>query len=399
MLNNNFRFAAYTLPVQFRFSLRLAILSALVATAASAQTASFAERGEEARRAGRIAEALRLQREGAERGEPRAQWLLSKMFAFGVGTGKDQERAAFWRRKAAEMGEVEAQAALGIDFFELKGQQRDNAQASYWCRQAAEQGDADAQACLGKLYEEGRGVFRDPTRAAEWFRKSAEQRNASGAMGLAQLHASGSGVAKDLVEALKWAFAARDLGVPTPGMDAPGRRIFEAELRSPQVFIASIQRQIDQAQLERARQRAQEWLAAAPPPKPAPRVASAGDWARAKSFCGDTASLALPENEAGLKAMSGAEKIVYQEQAAAQQVTFLDNGRAVILQDRQPKFLCSYALTGQAGKLTCPLSSYEIAYVSGSEIRLKASGTTALQTVHGLAQRMRSDVGACKSLD
>lgn len=383
--------------------MRLAIALALVLAAGEAAQAQqsiglpLSEQGEIARRAGRLADAFRLQREGAERGEPRAQWLLSKMYALGVGTAKNQERAEFWKRKAAELGEAEAQASVGIDYFELKGAQRDNAQASYWCRQAAEQGDSDAQACMGRLYEEGRGVFRDSARAAEWFRKSAEQRNASGAIGLALLHYSGNGVPRDLVESLKWFYAARDLAAPTVmTMDANPRRIYDDEIRSPQVWIATVQRLVDQTQLDRARQRAQEWLGATPATR-SPSRAAAADWLKSRSFCGDSASLALPENEAGLRTLSGTEKLVYQDQALAQQFKFFENGRAVVMQDQQPKFLCTYVLNGQAARLTCPLSTYEIGYVSASEIRIRASGPSALQTAHGLVQRMRTDAGVCKS--
>ena len=134
----------------------LAAALAILPTAVIAQgPRSLSERADAAQQAGRLDEAFRLRREAAESGDPRAQWSVARMFAFGAGVPKNAQQAQFWKRKAAEQGEAAAQASIGIDFLEEKPEPRANAEAAYWCRQAAEQGNPDGQACMGRLYAEG----------------------------------------------------------------------------------------------------------------------------------------------------------------------------------------------------------------------------------------------------
>jgi hypothetical protein len=324
--------------------------------------------------------------------------MLSRMFAFGAGVPRNAERAQFWKRKAAEQGDAAAQASLGIDFLEIaKPVASDNTEASYWCRQSAEQGDSDGAACMGRLYDEGRGTFRDPARAAEWFRKSAEQRNPSGMVGLGILHYQGRGVAKDYVESLKWFLAVRDMAPVTAStVDVTAPRVYDNEIRAPQTWIAAVQRVVDQAQIDRARERAQAVLATAGVQRATSRGA-AGDWLKDRTFCGDSASLHVPENEASLRTLPSTEKIVFEQQALSQQVKFFDNNRAVVMQDQVPKYLCTYAVTGRSARLSCPLSTYELTLVSDTEIRMRTAGPTVLVQAHPLVQRMRSDVSACRS--
>ena len=113
---------------------------------------------------------------------------------------------------------------------------------------------------MGRLYAEGRGVYRDAGRAAEWFAKAAAQRSASGMIGLGILHFHGSGVVHDNVAALKWFLAAREAAASSP--DGLPVRVYDAEIRSPQVWIALAERPLDHAQAEKARQGARELLTA-----------------------------------------------------------------------------------------------------------------------------------------
>ena len=208
------------------------------------------------------------------------------------------------------------------------------------------------------------------------------------------LHFHGSGVAHDNVAALKWFLAAREAAASSP--DGLPVRVYDAEIRSPQVWIALAERPLDHAQAEKARQGARELLtAAAPPPRPAgPSIVV--DWLKERAFCGDKGSLNVPENESSLKSISGMEKIVWEQQVENQQVKFLDGGRAVLIHDGQPKFLCTYAIDGRTARLTCPLSAYDVTHVSETEIRMKIVGVTALEQTNRLVQRMRSDVSSCR---
>jgi hypothetical protein len=74
----------------------------------------------------------------AERGDPKAQFRLGCLYAFGQGVPKDY--------------------AFALRLYRL----------------AAEQGDADAQNNLGGMYAEGLGVPADPVQAYMWFELAAE---------------------------------------------------------------------------------------------------------------------------------------------------------------------------------------------------------------------------------
>ena len=72
--------------------------------------------------------ALREFRPLAERGDAAAQFELGRMYALGLGVGKDNKLSTDWYRKAAESGHVQAQFILGNTYFNGYGIPRDKKQ-------------------------------------------------------------------------------------------------------------------------------------------------------------------------------------------------------------------------------------------------------------------------------
>src|SRR5664279_695689 len=98
----------------------------------------------------------------AEKGDPRAQFDVGFMHAFGWGLPRNAAEAISWYRKAAEQGLAVAQHFLGLAYVNGEGVQPDNAQAVRWFARAAAQGFAQSQFMLGQMTLNGRGVPKDP---------------------------------------------------------------------------------------------------------------------------------------------------------------------------------------------------------------------------------------------
>ncbi len=77
----------------------------------------------------------------------------------------------------AKQGDPKAQFRLGCLYAFGQGVPEDYAFALRLYRLAAEQGDADAQNNLGGMYAEGMGVAPDPVQAYMWFELAAERGN------------------------------------------------------------------------------------------------------------------------------------------------------------------------------------------------------------------------------
>jgi uncharacterized protein len=75
----------------------------------------------------------------------------------------------------AGQGDPKAQFRLGCLYAFGQGVSKDYAFALRLYRLAAEQGDADAQNNLGGMYAEGMGVAPDPIQAYMWFELAAER--------------------------------------------------------------------------------------------------------------------------------------------------------------------------------------------------------------------------------
>ena len=161
---------------------------------------------------GDYATALKECRPLAEQGDARAQFLLGKMYANGLGVPQDDKEAVIWGILAAEKGHSGAQAFLGAMYANGRGVTQDDKEAAKWYRMAAEQGLDDAQYLLGAMYEEGGGVPQDDREAVKWFRLAAEQGHNSAQVSLGAMYANGRGVPQDDREAVKWYRVAAEQG-------------------------------------------------------------------------------------------------------------------------------------------------------------------------------------------
>ena len=148
------------------------------------------------------------------------RWIIAASMCcmLGVGTATaapiDDAGAAYNRgdyaqaiklfRPLAAKGNAGAQTMLGMMYVKGEGVTRDYPEAFKWFLLSAAQGDAGAQNNLGAMYFNGDGVTRNYQEALNLFRLSAAQTNKHGQTNLAAMYLNGYGVTKDSQEAVKW---------------------------------------------------------------------------------------------------------------------------------------------------------------------------------------------------
>ena len=143
--------------------------------------------------------------DGAQKGDPEAEFYLGKAYFTGNGVPVDLAKALEWYRKAADQGNPKAQNNLASMYNNGRGVKRDRAEAAKWYRKAAEQGAALAQTNLGTLLENGQGVPKNCMEAAQWYEKAANQGQVEAAFRLGKLYYyGGDGFAQNYAEAAKW---------------------------------------------------------------------------------------------------------------------------------------------------------------------------------------------------
>ncbi len=123
--------------------------------------------------AGDHEQAVEHWRDGAAKGNPQAQFLLSNAYLEGIGVEKDVSRATQLLIQSAKGGYAPAQFNVGSDFFSGEAGVRDPAFAAAWWQKAAKQGMVGAQYNLGYLYHQGVGVEQDDKMARYWFELAA----------------------------------------------------------------------------------------------------------------------------------------------------------------------------------------------------------------------------------
>jgi uncharacterized protein len=109
----------------------------------------------------------------AEQGNPKAQFILGKMYMLGQGVPRDSDEAIKWLKPAAAQGDADAQFFLGATYLLP---QKDVGEGVKWLRLSAEQGNQDAQLLLGKAYlKGGKELPRDPVQGGMWMRLAARE--------------------------------------------------------------------------------------------------------------------------------------------------------------------------------------------------------------------------------
>ncbi len=123
-----------------------------------------------------------------------SQYMLGCRYWDGNGIEKNTGKAVKWWEKAAERGHPKAQYSLGRVYDRKVDGNRDK--ANYWYKKAADQGDADAQYRIGKLSED-----KDKKVAFEWYLQAAKQGHLEAIDEVSSPYLAGGRGPK---EALKW---------------------------------------------------------------------------------------------------------------------------------------------------------------------------------------------------
>ena len=167
--------------MKFRFFL----LALAVVLPAAQALGNDVRTGYDAFRSGDYARAMEILRPLADRGDARAQYLVSAMYFEGAGVPADESEAVKWVRMSAVRGFVLAEYTLGTWYFSGSGGTKDYARAEKWLSRAAEKGHAKAQYNLGFLLYFGNSSAlwldstlhqapRNPVRGYAWLSISAE---------------------------------------------------------------------------------------------------------------------------------------------------------------------------------------------------------------------------------
>lgn len=125
------------------------VLSCVLATTAAVAEELRFEDAKAAYDRGQYAKALRVVRPLAERGDARAQHLLSVMHLFGYGTNVDKCASTTWADRSARQGYVPAFHRLAWAYFSGHGIPRDEAMAYRWALAADRKGYRYAREDLG----------------------------------------------------------------------------------------------------------------------------------------------------------------------------------------------------------------------------------------------------------
>jgi len=123
--------------------------------------------------------AFQLFQLAADQGYAKAQNNVGIMYLIGTSVPIDYKKSFQWFKLAADQGNAKSQYHVGI--FYLYGDQgvsKDEKEGCRWLKISAEQGDSWAQFELGKIYfrENGSEII-DANTANHWLRKSANQGN------------------------------------------------------------------------------------------------------------------------------------------------------------------------------------------------------------------------------
>ena len=149
--------------------------------------------------------------DAAERGNLRAHYKVSTMYATGSGVERDDAKAAEWWDKAAVRDDPDVRFAR---FSECLATTTAGDESNTFARlaQAAGNGLSEAQFFIGMAYQLGIGFTADAAKAVEYFDKAARQGHPSAQYRLGKMHVHGSAPAFDIGEAFRLLNAAAQQG-------------------------------------------------------------------------------------------------------------------------------------------------------------------------------------------
>jgi len=129
-----------------------AVIGGAIFLSSAALKAGEYELGLKAFNQSQYAEAFRLIKVSAERGEARGQFILSTMYRRGLGVEADEYEGFAWCKMAAEEGHIEAQFQLGLMYLEGEGITEDETEAQNWLWAAADRGYPQASEVLTYIF-------------------------------------------------------------------------------------------------------------------------------------------------------------------------------------------------------------------------------------------------------
>lgn len=168
---------------------------------------------------------------------------VAGMCEAGVDLNRDLKESTKWYRKAAEKGNAEAQVKLANLLAEVS---HNYDEARSWCEIAAKNYPPGAY-CLGRFYRTGLGVSRDPQAAEKWFQKAAWLGDAPSMLQLGEMYQAGDGVKLNKVTAYMWMLLALSCREAQAGPEA-----------------LALQREMSKKEIEKAQEKAREFLAKRP---------------------------------------------------------------------------------------------------------------------------------------
>jgi hypothetical protein len=143
-------------------------------------------------------------RSAADAGDARAQYLMARLYAFGVNVPQDNDQALRWFQRAAASGEPRSRTDIGFRYETGNGVPQSLTEAIRLYRLAAAQGEVYALTNLGILYRDGNGVSQDYGQAMRYFRQAADAGHPQAMTHVGYLLSEGLGVPVNLVAALRW---------------------------------------------------------------------------------------------------------------------------------------------------------------------------------------------------
>ncbi len=111
----------------------------------------------------------------AKKGDPRAQYYLSRLYSDGLGVSADRSEAFHWMSEAAGNDFPTAQYTLGNFYQHGRWVEQDLDLAMHWYRAAAEQGQSQAQYELAMIYLDSDGKHHNLSKGISMLRRAARR--------------------------------------------------------------------------------------------------------------------------------------------------------------------------------------------------------------------------------
>lgn len=144
-------------------------------------------------------------RVASEKGLPKAQTQLARLYLYGRGVDQSDKDAIYWLEKSSRQGDRIGQFLLGREYDYGNSHLDENKHlAVYWYKKSAIQGLKESQYAIGRLYFVGEGVKKDVQKAYDWFIKSAEQGDSDAQLVIGYMYQEGHVVEQDIGKALSW---------------------------------------------------------------------------------------------------------------------------------------------------------------------------------------------------